>query len=783
MIRRRHGGGLAAALASGALLILALGDPAGAATARQHGTQSLRTPTAASAAAAERPAVGAGALIVRIAAFEPDVPEAGDTLSVSGTITNTSSTPVTDVAAVLRMSPSPLPSRQEIPEVLAGAGTRLGERVGDEVALTRSLGPGRAIGFDLRVAVEDLDLASPGVYVTGVEARGSTGDGVVRQDIDRTFLCWWPEGTTAKPLLLTTLWPLSAVPSRDATGVLLDETPAIDMSPAGRLSALLQAAAEHPGAVSLVVDPNTVDAAAQMADGYQVRTDKGVVKGTRSDEVATWLEQVRAAVADDDVDAVAMLNGQPDVVAAQRGRVLGTLLRQRPLIDEQTELALDTALPATMALVPGGRSDAATLARLAAARIPVTVLSDQAMSLTPATYFTPSGSVMIPTDSGGLPALLTDSGLSDALAMPMGDQAEQTAVRQRLLAETLTTVMELPETERLLVMAPATEWSPTLRAAQIVVDVAEDTPWLVPTTIAAALAREPSDVPRSLAEYGTEQQDAELPAAQVAAARRQFRGLTEYASVLSEAGALPAVTRTAPNRVVSGWFRSEPARGDALTDAVSDQVAASLESVRIVSSGSITVSGASGTIPITVENLGSVPVTVGLRMSSTPPQLFTSEPIDPFVIQPGRRTSVEVTAQVVAAGPVPVTIQLTNSEGGDFGEPGQIVVQSSAYANAARVLVRIALAALLLAVAVHGVRRARRMRAAAARGAARARAERAPEASPPDRGDGHRAGPRLGDERAAEELIAEEAPATAPAGADGAPPAAADEATREVPHG
>jgi hypothetical protein len=57
-----------------------------------------------------------------------------------------------------------------------------------------------------------------------------------------------------------------------------------------------------------------------------------------------------------------------------------------------------------------------------------------------------------------------------------------------------------------------------------------------------------------------------------------------------------------------------------------------------------------------------------------------------------------------------VEVQLTTPDGRDFGEPGELTVQSSAYANAAGILVRVALGALVLAVVVHGVRRARRRR-------------------------------------------------------------------------
>lgn len=719
MSRGRQAHGLAAALLAAACLLISTTLPATATGAAATGgigrTSGIRasTPPAAGAPGAERAAIGAGSLAVLISGFEPAIPTAGSVLTIRGTVTNTSARPVGEVSVALRLSSTPLPSRGEIPEILAGAGTRVGfpvPGVADTVA--GELAAGAMAEFALSVPVDDLGLAAPGVYVTGVEALGSTGAGVVRQDLDRTFLPWWPSGTAVQPLLLTTLWPLVGAPLRDATGTLLSEDPAVEMSPAGRLATLVEAAAVQPGAISLVVDPQVVEAAADMADGYEVRAGEGSAPGTRSTEVARFLADLQAAVAQPGADAAGMLYSQPDLVAAQRGRLLGALLGQRAAIDATTATVLGRSLPAELAVVPGGAADESTLAALAAGQVPVTVLSDQSVVLTTPTYFTASGSVVLPTSDGDLAVLVTDSGLADALAMPMSTPADLTAARQRLLAETLVTVTELPETQRLLVGMPEPQWSPPAEGARMVVDTVASAPWVSPTTIPDALAREPSTLPRTLAEYGPDEVALEIPAGQVAQVRAQVRGLRDYAAVLTDPASLPPSTATTPSRGVAAWFRGDPTAGAELVGVVDRQVAAALGSVRVVSSGSITVSGTSGTIPVTVENLGTAPITVGLTMSSTPPQLFSADPVPPFQIEPQRRTSVEVVAQVAAAGPIPVTIQLTTSDGAPFGEPGELTVSSSAYANAARILVRVALGALLLAVVVHGIRRARRRRRA-----------------------------------------------------------------------
>ena len=666
-----------------------------------------------SAAALDRPAVGAGSLSIRIVEFEPSIPAADDTLTVRGTITNISQEPVRGVAAALRVSATPLQNRDEIPEVISGAGQRFGREIpGTRASVIAELAPGASQPFELTAEVADLGLASSGVYVTAAEALGDSGAGLTRQDMDRTFLPWWPRDAGIEPLLLTTIWPLTGAPLRDADGVLLTETAAVAMSPAGRLSRLLEAASVEPGAVSVVLDPEAVQAADDLADGYLVRsTDGDIAPGTRSREVADWLDQLRAAASAPGADVSGSLYAWPDVDAVRRGKLLGTVLRQQAALNDDASAILGRRLRATMVLTPDGVAQAATLNVLAKARITGVVLSDRAAPLAEDTYFAPSGNVLVPTDRGDLPGLLADSGLSQTLALPMDSEAEQTAARQALLAQTLAVAGELPETQRLLVASVDPAWIPPAGAAEMVVGALTRAPWVVPTSIAEALAREPSTLPRVVVAPTAEDVAAELPSNHVARVRDQYRGVRDYASVVTDPELIPEVTRSAPTRMLGSWFRTHPATRTELMGVVDGQVSGLIGSVRVVSSGSITVSGESGTIPITVDNDGTQPVTVGLVLTSTPPQLFSADPVEPFTIDPERRTSVVVTAKVAGSGPIPVTIQLVTSTGDPFGEPGLLVVQSAAYANAARVLVRAAIGALLLAVVVHGIRRARRRRA------------------------------------------------------------------------
>lgn len=673
------------------------------------------TPDVVAAPSIGRAAVGSGDLTVRISEFEPAIPQPDDVLTVNGTVTNVSDDTVGSVSVVLRRSPTPLVNRAEITEVLAGEGQRTGLPVPGVLAPLDDLPPGGSQPFQLSVDVADLDLSTSGVYVIGAEAIGDAGSGAIRQDIDRTFLPWWQDDTVGEPLLLTIVWPLTGAPVADARGVLLSEDPAVSMSPAGRLSRLLDAAAGNPGAVTIALDPEVVLTAAALADGYRVRPPAGEVEpGTRSREVADWLDRLRAALAEPRAQATGSLYAWPDVDAVRRAKLLSTVMAQQPQLNDRATAISGTEVTGTLVLPPSGVAQARTLAALTRERAGAVLLSDRALALAAPTFFTPSGNVVVPTAQGELPGLLADTRLAETLAMPMDSAPEQLAVRQALLAQTLVTERELPSTRRLLVAAVDPEWNPPSGAADMVISALADAPWVSPTPVARALQREPSTLPRVWVEPTPDEAAQELPGSHLATVTDQFGVLREYSTVVPDPELVPEITRTAPTRLLGSWFRSHPDQRSELTGRVTAQVDSLVASVRVLSSGSITVSGTSGAIPITVENEGPNPVSVGLVLESTPSQLVSAEPIAPFTVEPGRRTSVVVTAQVAAGGPIPVNAQLVTSTGEHFGEPGRLVVESSAYANAARVLVRVALATLVVTVAVHGLRRARRRRRAAA---------------------------------------------------------------------
>jgi hypothetical protein len=681
---------------------------------------SLVSPLAAPAPAAEAapalaPAaasVGAGALAVTITHFSPAIPGPNSTLKVRGAVTNTSAAPVTQVRVALRISPTPLYTRSEIDAVLSGNTSREGIRIESTlIELTGELTPGDAAEFSFKLPVAALHLPRPGVYVTGVEALADSGSGVIRQALQRTFLPWWPPKTTAEPVGLTLLWPITGPPERDAKGIYLNEDLAVQMSATGRLSSLVEAGAEHPGLLTWVIDPQVTQAAEDMSHGYTVYVDPAAgttAPGARVVEARQWFAEVVKAVAADGSHTVTNLYADPDVDAAREGHALGNLLSQRAAAARQLTDTLGTPLPTTLVTPPGGNAAEATLASLAKAGISGLALSATAMPPTTNANFTPSGSAVVPTSAGDLPALLLDPGLSAALAMPAQTQWDAIAMRQRVLAETEVTALELPNSARILSASPAADWSPSESVVRSLLAATEDAPWITPISAAAVLASPDTSVPRTHLALTADQVSAQLPASHVDLVRDNQKSVTQYRAMVTDPDSVPLAFQQAPSRELSAYFRTRPSNRATLAVIVDRQVNAAANSVRVVSSGAITISGESGTIPITVSNMGPEEVTVGLELTSNPPQLFTAEPVEPFDIDSRRRTSVEVKAQVAGSANIPVEIQLVSADGKAIGRPTILIVRSAAYARAARLIVQLSLAVLVLAVLVHGIRRVRR---------------------------------------------------------------------------
>lgn len=263
---------------------------------------------------------------ISVTLLEPLAPRPGTALRVQGTVRNRGPDPLADVRVRLRLSGSRIVSRGALGRVATETGPFGNAVPGTEAKLTDLLPTDSFVAFDISTPVDDLELTTSGVYPFGVEARGRGSSGSL-QAVGRvhTFLPFTARFAGYTPTRLAWLWPLVAPPARGPAGEFLDDSLAADMGPRGRLSMLVEAAADERRArgasgvpVTFAVDPALLQAAADMGAAYRVRLPNGgpAVPGTGGQVAGAWLTRLRTATSGAPV--VSLPYADPDVTALVR---------------------------------------------------------------------------------------------------------------------------------------------------------------------------------------------------------------------------------------------------------------------------------------------------------------------------------------------------------------------------------------------------------------------------------------------------------------------------------
>lgn len=670
------------------------------------GLLGLAAPGGAALPAAD----GVPDVLVVIDSITPLVPEESGRLTVRGRVVSTAREPLSDVSVVLRRSAAPLTGRAQIGAV-ADAALSPPDGDPDDVVLTGTtvevadtLPPGDAVPFRLSLPLASSGLTAPGAYVLGVEARGrlAAETSTRRLGVERTFLPWFPGDIT--PIRLAWLWPLVAPADRTASGVLLSTDIPESISPGGRLFTLVDVGRRYPDAVSWIADPALLQTVADLGGGYQVRVDGGLIAGDREAQARSWLEQVSAVAAGSGVRTLPYAD--VDASASVRAGLSADVVRAVTSGPGVAAAALGEIAPGGLAWSPFPRLDPEALAVLASAGTADVVVP--AGALRPSDAGSPISTV--PTDQGTVRAILADPGLQRALSLPQRTPAEILLARQQFLAETAVLATGAGGT---YVVAPeATTWDPARGLLIPLLRALRTAPWVDPVTLTEVLAEPP--VTRTRAGYGARARAQELPPGYLASIERLAGRVTSFASVLDNPVGVTEPFSAAVLRTQSAAWRTDLPTGQALVRAVGLELSADMDQVRVLSAGTITFSGDTGRIPVTITNDLDRAVTVGLALRGQPERRLVSEALTSIVVPPGRMTSVDLTARVIGGEPLTVEVQLIDGLGGNYGEPSLIALTSSAYSRAAAWVVAVAFGAILVFVVVGVIRRIHRARAASA---------------------------------------------------------------------
>ncbi|WP_167538251.1 DUF6049 family protein [Streptomyces albofaciens] len=634
-------------------------------------------------AAPEARAAGPRTVNVSVDALTPSAPKKDDTLTVSGTLTNGSNTPITDAHVGLRRGPA-LNSRSAIDTAAKRTGFSPGadgQEIENRTQKIDKLDPGVSRTFTLHVPVKDLDLGDDGVYQLGVSVSGRSQGASYEQvlGIKRTFLPW-QNSDVGKKTQLTYLWPLissthlTAETDADAeqTPVFRNDNLASEIAPGGRLQQLVALGKDLP--VTFVIDPDVLASVDAMTRTYKVEGPNGPTAGKNQAVAKQWLKQMEEAVKTHEV--IALPFADPDLASlAHRGKEVPSALAHlgpaTTLAAKTVETVLgikprtDFAWPAEGA-VDSSIVDVATSGGAHNIIARSDSLQEKSLSYSP-TAARPIG--------GGNTAIVADAGLSTAFEGDLAKAENSTLAIQQFLAQSLMINGQEPGRQRNIVVAP--QRTPSVTQAQaMAAGVKNLVPgrWAEPLNLAGAAKAAPDpganrEVPGA-GEYPASLRKQELPTEAFEEIQDTQTALDDFAPVLSQPPRVVTPFGNAIMREMSTEWRNDEAGAAAFRSSVRTYLDGLTKNVQLIQKSPATLSGRSATIPVTVQN-NLVQGVKGLTLeltSSQPNRLDTGEPQE-ITVDGGHSQSFKFDTTANANGPVQVTAQLYTSDGKPYGRP------------------------------------------------------------------------------------------------------------------
>ncbi|HEX3825309.1 MAG TPA: DUF6049 family protein [Mycobacteriales bacterium] len=697
----------------------------------------------ATAARADTPSLP---IAVTLSTLRPLAPQAGDTLTLTGTFRNTSLTPIGSVAYELKLSPGSVGSRSEFYEYAVDPDATLADQTqlipATDVVLgdPQTLAPGQVEPFRLSVTLDATTIAQfallPNqwqVRELGVSVTGTTPSNPVSEPVGalRTFLPWAPRNVsgTGLPTQLAWVWPMTDRPHRTLAATWFDNAlePEISGSGAstGRLSGLLAAGlaaenqrgpARRPQTVNVpitwAIDPMLVSDVQAMAAGYRISTPKGTVTGNGTTAAKAWLSQLDQAVTSASASILPLPYGDPDVTAAARyggfATAVGLAATNGRNLMQHT---YDTAdILSTYAWPPGGAGNQRTLNLLSAIGAHTVVLAGTAvpvLGLEPSV--TPSAHVDVATNEGPVDALLADSGLSSDVDSGVNSPQGTRLAVQHFLAEALMIQAEQPNTARQVVVAPSRRWDPApAYAAQLLSDTGR-VPWIQPVSLQQVDASTPdTSVQRKPLTYPDAARHNELAPPYLTGVAGLRDQVSTFASILPTGnGEIRDYTFAEQQALSSGW-RQDPPLADKEVGALSSSLRAQMRQVRISSNAGsyVTLTSHNGKVPVTISNNLPTPVRVTVKLTGDRLVLSHHGEVVNVSVPAHQQTVVNIHAAAKTSGVFPVSVQLYTPSGTKYGVIVNLFVRSTAYGTITLIITGAATAALMVAVAIRLVRRA-----------------------------------------------------------------------------
>ena len=669
------------------------------------------------------------------------------TLTISGTLVNDGPDPVTGLQVRVQRG-NPLTTEAQLRDALDGDAPT-DSAVSPFEDLADELGPGGRLPVRLSVPLRGsgLSLGATGVHELLINVNGTpVGRDRARLAAVRVLLPVLglpgagPARLPADPAPITVLYPVADPPHRIATvpgapPLLDNDSLAASFTTTGRLGGVVAALAQRAPVGSpvrtglcLAIDPDLVETASVMSQGYQVVGPNGAaVAGTGAAVAGQWLTQLSAVAKGGCV--VALPYADADLVALSRGGLIDAAARALGPGRQILSTLLQTPVPADIAWPADGVLDTPTLDIVQASGARAVLLSADAVS----------GRVrggVVPLAGRPVTALLTDPLLTRAATAPPatpvapGPGAAATAeslagdggplATQDLLGAVAFRAGADGPVVSPIVLAPPHQWGTDGAGARALLDAVGalvTAGQVTPTRLADAAGDTAVPTP---VRPDPPVDAAEVPAAAVGVLADSARALTDLRSAVVEsnvgitADQLFTPLQFGLLRGASAANRGSPRAAQDAAAAVLARVDAIRNSIRVLEPPNPYALGSSDApLPVTVAN--ALPVTVRVQVQLKSTSGLRVAPIDVQQVPPLGRRQVSVNAQVTRAGQFTVDAVVSTPDGGVLGPPSHLKVRSTAYGTITAWLTAIAGGLLVLLAARRIWRRVREAEQPAAR--------------------------------------------------------------------
>jgi hypothetical protein len=667
-----------------------------------------------------------------ITSVTPAYATTGQTVTVSGSITNTSAAAISGISVRLRSASVPFESRDELQEYASGSDPQADGYVpGATTRRPIRLSAGQSRPWSVALPVKRAGITAFGVYPLAAEADSASGTPLAG-GTSRTFLPFWPtKRRQPRPMRQQIAWilPLIAQPLQRPCPVptLLNNSLAASLAPGGRLSSLLAAgqAASASTHLTWAIDPSLLETAQAMSSPYQVGGNPDCLSGysrlPASHAAAAWLARLKLATAGQgvfvtpyaDVDIAALtresLDGDLISAFAQGRSAAGSILRRNFIPRPAAQPGAAAADPlAGMAWPANGLASRTMLGVLAANQVTAVILDSSTMSPAAGDFAAASAVTSVPDGvNGEMRVLLADDTITQLLASanaPSEPAGTSFAVRQRFLAETAMIAAQAPNTSRSIVVAPPRRWNPPAGLAASLLAETASAPWLKPVSVSQlATGRLPAGQPARQPLPGTIKGGLSLRLL------RQVKALDRRIALLDNIRVQPdlPLSGAVAGLESSAWQGAAGGRqAQVLLNQLSGYVTSQQQGLTITKPLPVTMGGLKGSPLVSISSRLNYPVTVRLQVSvPAGTGMIIAPPVLKKPIPPGATVNVKLNVHAATVGSTTIHLVLVAPDGTVLpGTRVAMTIRATQFGTLALIILAAALGVFMITSATRAIR-------------------------------------------------------------------------------